>query len=184
MSEHHVCPWWLAYTFDNPLRRLLHNPKDIFSGYIKEGMTVMDIGCGMGYFTLGLAEIVGDSGRVIAVDLQQKMLDIMLKRATRKGLNNRITPHRSRSNTIGVETQVDFVLAFWMIHEVPDPDDFFRQIVPILKPSAKFLYAEPTFHVSDDKYKKILASAHGVGLKAIQELSIRFSRAALLTAIK
>jgi SAM-dependent methyltransferase len=108
----------------------------------------------------------------------------MLKRATRKGLNNRIAPHRSRSNTIGVETQVDFVLAFWMIHEVPDPGDFFRQIVPILKPSAKFLYAEPTFHVSDDKYKEILASAHRVGLKAIQELSIRFSRAALLTAIK
>jgi ubiquinone/menaquinone biosynthesis C-methylase UbiE len=184
MPDHHVCPWWLAYTFDNPLRRLLHNPKDIFSGYVNEGMVVMDIGCGMGYFTLGLAEIVGDSGQVIAVDLQQKMLDIMLKRATRKGLNNRIIPHRSSSNSIGVETHVDFVLAFWMIHEVPDPDEFFRQIVPILKPSAKLLYAEPAFHVSEDKFKEILSAAHGTGLEVIQDLSIRFSRAALLTAIK
>ena len=184
MSDHHVCPWWLAYTFDNPLRRLLHNPKYIFSGYVKEGMTVMDVGCGMGYFTIRLAEIVGDSGQVIAVDLQQKMLDIMLKRATRKGLNNRITTHRSESNHIGIETQVDFVLAFWMIHEVPDPDDFFKQIVSILKPSAKLLYTEPAFHVSEDKYKEILAAAHRAGLETVQDLSIRFSRAALLTAIK
>jgi ubiquinone/menaquinone biosynthesis C-methylase UbiE len=180
MSEHHVCPWWLAYTFDNPLRRLIHNPKDMFAGYVKEGMTVMDIGCGMGYFTIALAEIVGDSGRVIAVDLQQQMLDIMLKRATRKGLNKRITMQRSNANSIGVNTPVDFVLAFWMIHEVPDPDDFFRQIVSILKPSAKLLYAEPAFHVPEKKYREILAAAHGTGLETVHDLPIRFSRAALL----
>jgi ubiquinone/menaquinone biosynthesis C-methylase UbiE len=82
MPDHHVCPWWLAYTFDNRLRRLIHNPQKILSGYVQEGMTVMDIGCGMGYFTLGLAELVGDAGQVLAVDLQQQMLDIMMKRAT------------------------------------------------------------------------------------------------------
>lgn len=180
MPDHHICPWWLAYSFDNPLRRLIHNPKDIFSGYVKKGMTVIDIGCGMGYFTIGLAEIVGDSGQVIAVDLQQQMLDIMLKRAARKGLNKRITLHRSDSTIIGVKTPVDFVLAFWMIHEVPDPYDFFRQIVPILKPSAKLLYAEPSFHVSEIKYKEILAAAYRTGLETVQELPIRFSRAALL----
>ncbi len=184
MSDTHVCPWWLAYTFDNPLRRLIHNPKDIFSGYIKEGMTVMDIGCGVGYFTIELAEIVGDSGQVIAVDLQQQMLDIMLKRATRKGLNKQITPHRSEPSTVGIATHVDFVLAFWMIHEVPDPDDFFRQILPIMKSSTKLIYAEPAFHVSEKKYKEIIAAADRNGLKKVQNLSIRFSRAALLTAIK
>jgi len=143
----------------------------------------MDIGCGMGYFTLGLAEIVGDRGQVIAVDLQQQMLDIMFKRATKKGLHKRITPHRSESSIIGVDTPVDFVLAFWMIHEVPAPDNFFRQIASMLKPSAKLLYAEPAFHVSEKKYKEILATAHRTGLETVQDLSIRFSRAALLTAI-
>ena len=95
MSDHHVCPWWLAYTFDNPLRRLIHNPRKIFSDYVQEGMTVVDIGCGMGYFSLGLAELVGDEGQVISVDLQQEMLDITLKRATKKGLEHRIILNRA-----------------------------------------------------------------------------------------
>lgn len=182
MTKHHVCPWWLAYTFDNPLRRLIHKPEKIFSGFVNEGMTVMDIGCGMGYFTIALAEIVGDNGRVIAVDLQQQMLDIMLKRASRKGLDKRITPHRTDTVILGVKTPLDFVLAFWMIHEVPDPDNFFSQIVPLLKPAAKVLYAEPVFHVSEDKYKKILAAATRNGLKIFKDLAIGFSRATLLTA--
>jgi len=180
MPDHHVCPWWLAYTFDNPLRRLIHNPKKILSSHIQEGMCVMDVGCGMGYFTLELAGLVGDAGRVLAVDLQQQMLDIMMKRATRKGLAHRIVPHRARPNAIGVTTPVDFVLAFWMIHEVPDPVIFFTEIATILKSSAKLLYTEPAFHVSEKKYHEILAVAENTGLSVKKTPSIRFSRAALL----
>ena len=181
MSNHHVCPWWLAYTFDNPLRRLIHNPKDIFSGYVKEGMTVMDIGCGMGYFTMGLAELVGAKGQVIAVDLQQKMLDITLKRATKKGLAHRIIPHRAAPTSIGVTTPVDFILAFWMVHETPDSEKFFAEIVSILKPTGKVVYTEPAFHVTDKQYRTILAAAQKSGLKKSHDLKIAFSRAALLT---
>ena len=83
MKKHHICPWWLAYTFDNPLRHLLHRPAKIFAGLVQPGMTVADIGCGMGYFTLALAEIVGDAGKVIAVDVQHQMLDIMQRRAAK-----------------------------------------------------------------------------------------------------
>ena len=54
-----VCPWWFAYTFDNPLRRLLHNPRKILGPYVKEGDTAVDIGCGMGPFTVELARLVG-----------------------------------------------------------------------------------------------------------------------------
>lgn len=180
MSDHHICPWWLAYTFDNPLRRLFHNPREIFRDYVKEGMTVMDIGCGMGYFSIGLAEIVGDNGQVIAIDLQQQMLDIMLKRAAKKGVAQRITPLRAKPDSINNSTPVDFVLAFWMVHEVPDPAHFFNEVAAILKPSAKLLYTEPTLHVSEKKYKEILAAADRNGLKKVQDLSIRFSHAAIL----
>jgi len=72
-----VCNWWIAYTFDNPLRRLIHKPQKVLGNYVKEGMTVMDLGCGMGHFSMGMAGLVGGTGRVIAVDLQQKMLDVM-----------------------------------------------------------------------------------------------------------
>jgi len=181
MSDHHICPWWLAYTFDNPLRRLIHNPNDIFSGYVKEGMTVMDVGCGMGHFTLGLAELVGDNGQVIAVDLQQEMLDITLKRATKKGLAHRIILHRADPTAIGVTTPVDLILAFWMVHETPDPEKFFAEIASILKPTGKIVYTEPAFHVSDKQYRRILSAAQKSGLKKSQDLKIAFSRATLLT---
>ena len=91
-QHHHVCPWWLAYTFDNPVRKLIHNPRRIFGDHIKEGMTVMDVGCGMGYFSIGMAKLVGAAGKVIAVDLQQKMLDVMHRRARRSGVADRIMP--------------------------------------------------------------------------------------------
>jgi ubiquinone/menaquinone biosynthesis C-methylase UbiE len=181
MSDHHVCPWWLAYTFDNPLRRLIHNLKAMFSGCVEEGMTVMGVGCGMGYFTLGLADLVGDTGQVIAVDLQQEMLDITLKRATKKRLEQRINLHLAAPTTIGVTTPVDFTLAFWMVHETPDPETFFKEIASILKPAGKVIYTEPAFHVSDNQYNGILAAARKSGLKKSQDLKIAFSRAALLT---
>jgi hypothetical protein len=67
-----------------------------------------------------------------------------------------------------------------MIHEVPDPTIFFKEVKAILKPSAKLLYAEPAWHVSASKYQKILAVAEKTGLSMSMALKIRFSRAALL----
>jgi 2-polyprenyl-3-methyl-5-hydroxy-6-metoxy-1,4-benzoquinol methylase len=180
MSDHHVCPWWLAYTFDNPLRRFIHNPKTIFEDHVMPGATVMDIGCGMGYFTLGLAELVGDTGKVIAVDLQQEMLDIMLKRAKRKGLEHRITPHRAEPDSINNSTKVDFILLFWMVHEVPDPSSFFREVAANLKSNGKILYSEPVFHVPAKKFHEILAAAEMAGLNKVSDINVRFSRAAML----
>ncbi len=131
MSENHVCPWWLAYTFDNPLRRLIHNPVRIFDGLVRPGMTVMDVGCGMGYFSIGMAKIVDDSGRVIGVDLQQQMLDIMIKRAARAGVAHRIEPHLSEADKINIGTRIDFILAFWVVHEFPDPAGFFKKAAAV-----------------------------------------------------
>jgi ubiquinone/menaquinone biosynthesis C-methylase UbiE len=181
MSDHHVCPLWLAYTFDNPLRRLIHNPRKIFSSYVQEGMTVMDVGCGMGYFTLGLAELVGDEGQVIAVDLQQEMLDITLKRARKMGLEHRIILNRAAPASIGITKPIDFVLAFWMVHETPDPEKFFDEIATVLKPVGKLFYTEPAFHVSEKQYGKILSAAHKSGFHKSQDLKIALSRGTLLT---
>ena len=181
MSDHHVCPWWLAYTFDNPLRRLIHNPEKIFGDYVTEGMTVVDIGCGMGYFSLGLAKIVGDTGKVISVDLQQKMLDIMLKRASKDRLSHRIEPHLCDADNIRLNTPVDFALTFWMVHETPDPENFFAQVVAILKPTGKIVYAEPAFHVPEKQFDEICSCAYKAGLKRSQNLNIAFSRAVLFS---
>ncbi len=65
-----VCPWWLGYLLVSPLRRLFQDPTEIVRPYAGEGMTVLDVGCGMGFFSLPMARLVGDRGRVVCVDLQ------------------------------------------------------------------------------------------------------------------
>ena len=91
-----TCPWWLLFTFDNPLRKLIHDPIKILSPFVESGDTVLDVGCGMGYFSLGLAELVGEKGKVIAADLQPQMLAGLSKRAASAGLDERIHPQPRR----------------------------------------------------------------------------------------
>ncbi len=175
----HVCTWWHAYSFDNPLRKLVHKPQRILGAYVKDGMAVMDVGCGMGHFSIGMANLVGEQGKVIAVDLQQKMLDVMLKRAKRAGVAERITPHQCEADTIGVQKQVDFILAFWMVHEVLDQQSFFNQLRSNLVPAGKVLIAEPRFHVSADELDRTIEIAESCGLRCVGKPDIRFSRSAL-----
>jgi len=181
MSGNHVCPWWMAYTFDNPLRRLIHNPVKIFNGLVRPGMTVMDVGCGMGYFSVSMAKIVGDSGRVIAVDLQPQMLDIMQKRAARAGVVHRIEPRLNEADRIELSSRIDFILAFWVVHEFPDPASFFSKGAALLNPAGKLLYSEPSFHVSSIKFNNIMTTALANGFKKVKDLDISFSRAVLLS---
>ncbi len=175
-----VCTWWIAYTFDNPLRRLIHKPQKVLGNYVNEGMTVMDLGCGMGHFSIGMAGLVGPTGKVIAVDLQQKMLDIMRKRSRRAGLDGRIIPHFCRADAIDIEEPVDFILAFWMVHEVPDQEKFFKQLKTVLAAAGKILIAEPKMHVTAEAFERTLDKAQSCGLQCIERPDIRFSRTALL----
>jgi ubiquinone/menaquinone biosynthesis C-methylase UbiE len=69
-----VCPVERAGSLDSKIRRWLQNPQKILVPYVREEMTVLDIGCGPGLFSVEMARMVGKSGRVIAVDLQEGML--------------------------------------------------------------------------------------------------------------
>jgi ubiquinone/menaquinone biosynthesis C-methylase UbiE len=182
LGEDHVCPWWFAYTFDNPLRRLIHPPARIFEGLVSEGQTAVDIGCGMGYFTLGLARMVGQSGQVIAVDLQEKMLGFVLQRAARAGLLDRIELLQSAAEQLDFKEKTDFVLAFWMVHEVPDKPRLFEAVASMLKPSAYFLLVEPRGHVTQAVFDEEVKQAQASGLLQVKNPSIAISRAALFVA--
>ncbi len=180
LRQDHVCPWWLAYTFDNPLRRFLHDPREMFGSLVREGMTVADIGCGMGYFTIALAGMVGRSGTVFAVDLQQKMLDMMQKRAAKACMADRIIPLHATEDDIMLRTPVDFTLAFWVVHEVRNIPRFFRQVSSILARDGKILYAEPKMHVNKQRFREILDHARKAGFLVVDAPQVRFSRAAVL----
>jgi cyclopropane fatty-acyl-phospholipid synthase-like methyltransferase len=182
LKKDRVCPWWLAYSFDNPLRRLFQNPDRILGDYVKPGQTVMDIGCGLGYFSLALARLVGEKGKVIAVDLQPQMHRGLLRRAERAGLHWRIQPHLSRRDSLGVKEPVDFALAFWMVHEVDNKTAFFEEVRGVMKPEALFLVAEPSIHVTASEFQKTVDIAHQTGLVSSDAPRIRFSRAVIFVS--
>ncbi len=176
----HVCPWWLAYTFDNPIRKLFQEPRKMLGPYVKKGMHVMDVGCGMGFFSIGMAKLIGEEGRVFAIDLQPKMLETTAKRARRAGVDQRIEFHQCTPDKLGLDAEVDFILTFYMVHEVNDQSDFFRQLQSCLRPGGRILIAEPKFHVSRAEFQKTTEIARSHGLQVCEQPSIRFSHAALL----
>ncbi len=181
IRQNRVCPWWLAYSFDNPFRRFLHDPEALLGPFVREGMTVADIGCGLGYFSIAMARMVGERGRIIAVDVQQEMLSRMLKRAEGAGVASRIRAVRTTGNDIGITEPVDFVLAFWMVHEVPDIPRFFSQVASALKETGRLFIAEPRMHVSEREFREEIEQARSAGLQVSASAHVRISRAALLS---
>jgi len=175
-----ICPWWLAYTFDNPLRKLFHRPEKMLGAYVSEGMTVLDVGCGMGYFSIGMARMVGPQGRVISLDIQDKMLAALKRRAEREKVSKVIEARLGDASSIGIQGKVDFALAFWMVHEVPEQERLFSELHSALKPGGLLLIAEPMFHVSQGDFMAELETARSEGFCLEPGPRITFSRTALL----
>ena len=163
-GETFVCPWWLIYFFDNPLRRLFHPAARILQPLVAPGYTCLDVGCGIGYFTVPLAELVGPTGRVTGVDLQAKMLEGAARRSQRRGLTGRISLCRPEDPEWTTPQKYDFILVFWMLHEVPDPGAFLETLRTVLKPSGCLLLVEPQLHVRKRQWEESLALAKAVGL--------------------
>ena len=177
----HTCPWWVGYWFDNPVRGWVHKPENVFRGLVRPGDAVADIGCGGGHFSLGLAQIVGAEGRVMAVDLQEKMLDRVRRRAVRRGLDEVIELRQCGERELGLDPELDFALAFWMVHEVSGQDRFFAEVRSALKPSGHFFVAEPRGHVTAAAFEKMIVAAEEAGLSTVSRQRVRFSRAAVFS---
>jgi len=180
---HNVCPWWIGYLLLSPLRRWGQDPQKILSPYVDNGMTVVDVGCAMGFFTLDLARLVGDDGRVIAVDMQPRMLQTLEKRARRTGLEHRIEFRVCSEDSLGLEDladRADVVLAFAVAHEVPDQDGFLEQIHSALCSGGHLLLAEPAGHVNEEEFNRTVDAAERAGFEIVNRPTIRRSRSVLL----
>ncbi len=176
----HVCPWWFCFSFDNVARKLFHDPQRILKPYVMPGWTVLDVGPGMGYFTITLARLVGESGKVIAADLQQKMLEGVDRRAAKVGVRDRIVLLRSQPDRIGIGEAIDFCLVFWMAHEVAHQGRFFTEISSSLKPGGLLLLVEPKLHVSRKSFDNTLRIALSTGLSQSGQPRVSASHTALL----
>jgi len=179
-EKNRVCPVTLAGGLDNRIRRWLQNPRKILGPYIKEGMTVLDVGCGPGFFSIDLARMVGKSGRVIASDLQEGMLQKLRDKIRGTELEERITLHRCAVNKIGVLEDVDFVLAFYMIHEIPNQEGFLNEIKSILKSDGQLFIVEPPFHVSKTAFEEMVKKAKDAGFTPVERPKVLFSKTVIL----
>jgi ubiquinone/menaquinone biosynthesis C-methylase UbiE len=179
----HVCPFWVGYLLASPIRAYFQNPKKILKPYIEKGMTVLDIGCAMGFFTIPMAHMVKYNGQVICLDVQDKMLMALKKRALKDDVFERLDPRVTTNDDLGIKdlkNRIDFALAFAVVHEVPDIKSFFSQVYPVLKPDARFLVAEPKGHVSESDFANTISIAKNEGFVELDRPAIFRSRTILL----
>ncbi|HUM06926.1 MAG TPA: class I SAM-dependent methyltransferase [Terriglobales bacterium] len=182
MAEH-VCPWWVGYFLISPLRRWFQDPAAIVGPYVKPGMTVLEPGPGMGFFTVELARQVGAEGKVVAVDIGPRMIATLKRRMAKAGLLNRTDARVSQAGSMGLgdlRGRIDFTLAFYMVHEMPSASRFFQEAAECTKPGGTLLLAEPPGHVKQEIFEAELQQAAKAGFAIIERPKIRGSLAALL----
>ncbi len=180
---HRVCPWWLGYVLASPFRRLLQDPAAIIKPYVREGMTVLEPGPGMGFFTVELARHVGATGRVIAVDIQPRMIAGLKRRLAKAGLLDQTDARLASPDSLALQDlhgKVDFVLAMAVVHEMPSSSSFFAEVAQAMKPGATLLLAEPSGHVKKAAFEAELQDAAAAGLGVTGRPVISRSLAALL----
>lgn len=170
-NNNRVCPWWLGYALLIPLRKLGENPKRILNPYIEKGMTILDYGSAMGFFSLPLAKMTGNTGIVYCMDIQKKMLHSLQKRADKAGvgqiIKTRLVGNGFDYSELG--GKIDFTMLFAVVHEVPDKKQLFSNLYKMSKPGSKVLFAEPKGHVTPEDYTKSLQLARSAGYKVMDE---------------
>lgn len=175
-----VCPVELAGGLDNTIRRWVHNPCRLLGPYVREGMTVLDFGCGPGVFTLAMARLVGPTGRVIACDLQEGMLEKLRRKLHGTPLEGRVRLHKSDGRGLGLAEKVEFILAFYVVHEVPDQKRLFADLASVAAPRATVLVVEPPIHVSMRAFGETVAQARACGFSPEQGPRVFFGRTVIL----
>lgn len=177
-----ICPWWLMSlsAVVEPLRRTFWPAARMLQPLVAPGQTCLDMGCGMGFFSVPLAQLVGPTGRVVGVDIQEKMLEGAARRAKRHGMTDRISFYRPEDSEWRTPQAYDFILAFWMFHEVREQRSLLETLHRALKPGRQILLVEPRLHVREPQWEESLALAKAVNLEPRPGPSIVLSRSAIL----
>ncbi|RKX28330.1 MAG: hypothetical protein DRP47_04630 [Candidatus Zixiibacteriota bacterium] len=114
------------------------------------------------------------------------MIDVLKRRAAKAGLTEQIDTRVCPSNSLEIEDltgQVNFALAFAVIHEVPDASSVFAQIYSALRPNGKLLLVEPGGHVSQEEFRQTEAIAKQAGFASLNYPSIRCNWTAALQKV-
>ncbi|MBN1532049.1 MAG: methyltransferase domain-containing protein [Spirochaetes bacterium] len=170
MTETHLFPWWMGYLLVSPLRRLRDNPETMLLPYVAEGMTVIEPGCAMGFFSLPMAAMTGASGRVVCIDLQERMLRALKRRARRAGLESVIETRLCSTESLMLSDltgRADFALVNGVLHEVPSKERFIGEIRLALREGGVLFFGEPAGPVNRRCFEAELSVIRGAGFRAV-----------------
>lgn len=183
-SNDNICPVERAGFLSNRLRKLIHNPEKILSPYINKGMTILDVGCGPGFFSIEAAKLTGHSGKVIACDIQEGMLKKLKNKIENTEYEKIISLHKSSADSPGIKEKVDLVIIFYVFHEIVEKHSVLQNIIEILKPGGKIIFVEPLGHVSKRDYYYSKEIFNMFGLKETENPKILFSRSTVFVNTK
>jgi ubiquinone/menaquinone biosynthesis C-methylase UbiE len=169
----------MAGILDSKIRRFFFNPKKILKPYISKNITALDIGCGPGVYTIEIAELLNGTGKVIAVDMQKGMLEIIKKKISGKSIEKNIVLHQCTQEKIGVKENVDFVLMFYVVHEVPSKENLFNEILPLINKNGLLMIVEPKL-ISTKSFEEMANSIKQSGFEEYNRLKITLSRGIVL----
>ncbi len=154
----HLHPLERSKNLDSRLRRIMQNPHKILKKYIQPEMTVLDLGCGTGYFTLELAKLVGLGGKVVAIDVQSGMLDLLKQKIQGTELTKQIE----------------------IFQEIKYIDKIISELSTIVKSETQILISEQKFHVSKQTFELIIKKMENNGYKVVEKPKIFLSRTVIM----
>lgn len=164
------CPVWLVPLLENPYMEAVAGAKTLLErAGIRPGMCVLDAGCGPGRVTVPVATRVGPSGRVVAVDIQQGMLEALRKRVEIKGLTNvELTLAGLGDGNLPAD-EFDVALLVTVLGEIPDKLAALREIHQSLRPGGVLSITEV---LPDPHYQALSHVRTLVGDSGFRELSL------------
>lgn len=109
---------------------------------IQPGQTVADLGCGNGFYTLPIAKRVGPKGKVLAVEIQPEMLDLLAERAEIESVTNYVPILGTLANPKLPKGEVDIALLVDVYHEFSNPEEMLAAIRKSLKPHGRMVQVE------------------------------------------
>jgi ubiquinone/menaquinone biosynthesis C-methylase UbiE len=136
-------PQWMADLIDNPFRRKIQPPEETACRHgITAGMKVLEVGPGNGTYTIGAAKQVGPQGRIVAIDIEPRIISRLEKRIASEGLDNIEVQVADVYDLPFEDGEFDLVFMIAVINEIPDIPKALTEFNRVLKPNGNLVFSE------------------------------------------
>ena len=151
---------------------------------IKPGQTVADLGAGSGYYSFRIAPLVGPTGRVLAIDIEPKMLEVIAERAGREHVTNIATVRSSERDPNLAPHSVDLLFMVDVYHELEYPYEVLTKVREALKPGGRVALIEyraedpevlikPVHKMSERQVRREMQAAGFKHVKTVRTLPLQ-----------